>query len=77
MILLPDSLRYGERSEQFFDLSLSVFRAIDETNRERLDLAKYTRDWGNLLLGHVHDEVCHVIIMHKQRLISAVRRPRL
>lgn len=54
---IPESLKYGETCQQFFDTALSVFRAVDESGRESLDLTVYTQDWSNLLLRHVHDEV--------------------
>lgn len=55
--LIPESLKCGETSQQFFDTALSVFRAVDESGRENLNLTAYIQDWSNLLLGYVHDEV--------------------
>lgn len=54
---IPESLQYGETSQQFFNTALSVFRAVDETGRDNLNLTAYTQDWSDLLLGHSHDEV--------------------
>ena len=55
--MIPHSVTCGERSYQFFDIALVVFRSIDEVGRENLQLATYIRDWSNLLLNHIHDEV--------------------
>lgn len=56
--LIPQSLQHGNTSEQFFETTLAVFRAIDDSGRESLNLTLYTQEWSNLLLRHKHEEVC-------------------
>lgn len=58
VILIPRSLEHGITSQQFFEITLLVFRSIDDSIRENLDFAAYIQVWSDLLLRHKHEEVC-------------------
>ena len=55
------------RSAPLFDASLAVLRAIGDLRRDVLDLDTYVSEWGNLLIGHVHEEVCSCPRSYQQR----------
>lgn len=57
VLLIPETLKHGEISQQFFDITLFVFRSIDDTGREDINLEAYTERWSGLLLRHIHEEV--------------------
>lgn len=59
--IIPESLKHADKSQQFFDVTLCLFRAIDHVNRERLELDKFIQEWSDLLLKHIHTEVCRII----------------
>lgn len=58
VILIPRSLQHGKTCQQFFEIALIVFRAIDDGVREKLDFAAYIQVWSDMLLRHKHVEVC-------------------
>lgn len=60
MTLIPESLKHRETAQQFFDISLFVFRSVDENSRDELDFNKYIKVWSDLLLRHKPDEVSKV-----------------
>lgn len=46
------------QSAEFFAVTLSIFQIVGEVSVDVLDLNAYVHDWGRLLLGHRHEEVC-------------------
>ncbi|KAI9827937.1 MAG: hypothetical protein M1819_006880 [Sarea resinae] len=54
--ILPQAVQHPDQSQQLFNVSLSVFRAVGAHARDDLDLESYTKDWSHLLLSHKHDE---------------------
>lgn len=63
--LIPESVNHCETAQQFFDISLFVFRSIDEISRDELDFNGYIKVWSDLLLRHQPDEVsCSVVLTH-------------
>lgn len=62
MTLIPESVNHCETAQQFFDISLFVFRSIDEISRDELDLNKYIKVWSDLLLRHQPDEVSYGVV---------------
>lgn len=56
--MIPHSVKHPANAQQLFDIALVVFRSIRQGSQDAVHLATYAKDWGNLLLGHTHDEVC-------------------
>ncbi|KAI9815552.1 MAG: hypothetical protein M1827_002686 [Pycnora praestabilis] len=54
--IIPETINHQSTSEQFFQVSLAVFRSIAESSRDDLDLEEYIRLWGQLLMDHEHEE---------------------
>ena len=63
MTLIPQSIHHCETAQQFFDISLFVFRSIDEISRDELDFNGYIKAWSDLLLTHQPNEVSHSVIL--------------
>ncbi len=72
MALIPESLDHRETSQQFFDITLFVFRSVDENSRDELDFNKYIKDWSELLLRHKHDEVGSIAYSTRSALTFVV-----
>lgn len=68
MTLIPESVNHCETAQQFFDISLFVFRSIDEISRDELDFNKYIKVWSGLLLRHKPDEVSNGVVPTKSTL---------
>ena len=58
MAIVPHAPNYPKNAEQFFNVSLEIFRSMDENARDELPLAAYIKDWGDLLLEREAAEVC-------------------
>lgn len=56
--MIPHSVKHPDNAQQLYDVALVVFRSIRQGSQDVVHLATYAKDWGNLLLGHMHDEVC-------------------
>ncbi|KAL8705993.1 MAG: hypothetical protein Q9201_000937 [Fulgogasparrea decipioides] len=54
--IIPETLQYGQFAEEFCGVATTVFRSLDDSRRQDLDLTTYIRDWCSLLLKHHHDE---------------------
>ena len=65
MTLIPESVKHCETAQQFFDISLFVFRSIDEVSRDELDFNKYIKIWSDLLLRHKPNEVGNGVVPNK------------
>lgn len=63
LALIPQSVMYPCNARQLFDIALVIFSSIPHGSHDSVQLASYTRNWGDLLLSHVHDEVCQSIIL--------------
>ncbi|KAL8994894.1 MAG: hypothetical protein Q9169_005268 [Polycauliona sp. 2 TL-2023] len=55
--LIPETLQYGQNSEDFFAVTTIILRNLDDVYRGNLDLIAYVQTWTNLLLKHRHDEL--------------------
>ncbi|KAL8674423.1 MAG: hypothetical protein Q9168_001156 [Polycauliona sp. 1 TL-2023] len=55
--IIPDTLQHGPNSEDFFGVTTTVLRNLDDLYRGALDLTAYVQTWTNLLLEHHHDEL--------------------
>lgn len=63
MTLIPQSINHCETAQQFFDISLFVFRSIDGISRDELDFNGYIKVWSDLLLTHQPNEVSYSVIL--------------
>lgn len=61
--LIPESINHCETAQQFFDISLFVFRSIDEMSRDKLDFNGYIKVWSHLLLTHQPNEVSYSMVL--------------
>lgn len=68
MTLIPESADHCETAQQFFDISLFVFRSIDEVTRDELDFNGYIKVWSDLLLRHQPDEVNYSVFLTQPAL---------
>ena len=55
--IIPDTLLQGQNSEDFYGVTITILRNLDDSHRENLDLTAYVQAWTKLLLDHHHDEV--------------------
>ena len=55
--ILPQTLFHAERSQQIFEASNLVVRALEPSTRQNLNVQDYNRAWCALLLEHHHTEV--------------------
>lgn len=58
LIMIPQSVKYPGNAQQLYEIALVVFRSIRQGSQDAVQLATYAKVWGNLLLEHIHDEVC-------------------
>ncbi|KAL8882405.1 MAG: hypothetical protein Q9198_000590 [Flavoplaca austrocitrina] len=54
--IIPDTLLQGQNSEDFYGVTTTILRNLDDSHRENLDLTAYVQAWTKLLLDHHHDE---------------------
>ena len=55
--MIPQSIEYPDNAQHLYDIALCVFRSIRQGSQDGIQLATYTKVWGDLLLNHIHDEV--------------------
>lgn len=58
LVMIPQSVKHPDNAQQLYDIALVVFRSIRQGSQDPGQLATYAKVWGNLLLEHIHDEVC-------------------
>ncbi|PGH08928.1 ubiquitin thiolesterase [Blastomyces parvus] len=54
--LFPDTLEYGQSSQEFFEVALILFQTVAILSPEDLIFRKYLRQWGDILLSHHTNE---------------------
>lgn len=58
LVMIPQSVNYPDNAQQLYEIALVVFRSIRQGSQDAVQLATCAKVWGNLLLEHIHDEVC-------------------
>ncbi|KAL8651279.1 MAG: hypothetical protein Q9226_004773 [Calogaya cf. arnoldii] len=54
--IIPETLQHGCNSEDFYGVTTTILRNLDDSYRRTLDLTAYIQTWTNLLIEHHHDE---------------------
>ncbi|KAL8728289.1 MAG: hypothetical protein Q9166_005496 [cf. Caloplaca sp. 2 TL-2023] len=55
-LLIPETLQYGRYSEDFYGVTTTILRSLEDSHRQNLNLTAYVQHWTSLLLKHNHNE---------------------
>ena len=60
--ILPQAAEYVSNSQEFFEVTISVFQTVGSLSPEDLIFGEYLRQWSEILLNYKTHEVCFILL---------------